>query len=446
MTDLLPTHIYSKPAFDGVPPDDKALMAIHQNIETYCRTHHHFGFDPANPVVRLHEPTFGADEIIAAIDVLLSTRVTMGPKVRDFEHEFSDAFHFSHGITSNSGSSANLLAVAAASNIATKNRLKPGDEVIVPALCWPTTVWPLIQHNLVPVIVDIDPVTFNIDPGEIERAIGPKTRGIMPVHVYGNPCDMTAITDLCRRRGLVLIEDCCEALGAYYDGTAVGKFGQVGTFSFYFSHHMTTLEGGICVTEDFEFAEVVRALRAHGWIRELRRQEPYFEKHPEIDKRFLFVNMGYNLRLTELQAAFGSVQLPKLAGFVEARRTNTAEWQKDLFPWSAFFDFQRETPKSRSSCFSFPVVLKHGAPFALADITAFLNRANIETRPIICGNMAEQPGMKLYPHRVVGDLRHSSRVMHLGFAFGNHQAVDASARAYVTGKIAEFMKELGLAG
>src|SRR5712664_4894470 len=130
MADLLPTHIYSKPAFDGVPPDDKALVAIHENIEAYCRAHHHFKFDPANPVVRLHEPTFGAAEIIAAVDVLLSTRVTMGPKVSAFEREFSGAFGFSHGISNNSGSSANLLAIGALSNVATQNRLQPGDEVI----------------------------------------------------------------------------------------------------------------------------------------------------------------------------------------------------------------------------------------------------------------------------------------------------------------------------
>jgi len=445
MSDLLPTHIYSKPSSEGVSPDDKAVRAIHDNIKAYCSAHHRFSFDPANPVVRLHEPTFGAEEIMAAVDVLLSTRVTMGSKVKAFEHGFTDAFGFSHGITSNSGSSANLLAVAVLSNVATKERLRPGDEIIVPALCWSTTVWPLIQHNLVPVIVDIDPVTLNIDPAEIERAIGPKTRGVMPVHVYGNPCDMSAIMDLCDRRNLMLIEDCCEALGAYYDGTPVGKFGRVGTFSFYFSHHMTTLEGGICVSGDFELAELMRALRAHGWVREMRKQEPYYAKHPDIDKRFLFVNQGYNLRLTELQAAFGSVQLPKLAGFVNTRRTNTAEWHKDLGQWSAFFEFQQETLKARSSCFSFPVVLKKGTPFGVAEITAFLNQACIETRPIICGNIAEQPGMSLYEHRVVGDLRHASRVMRHGFAFGNHQSVDAAARAYVTGKFAEFLRGRGIA-
>ena len=177
-----------------------------------------------------------------------------------------------------------------------------------------------------------------------------------------------------------------------------------------------------------------------------RRQEPYYAKYPDIDKRFLFVNQGYNLRLTELQAAFGSVQLPKLAGFVDTRRTNTAEWQKDLGRWSAFFKFQQETPKARSSCFSFPVLLKESAPFGVTDITAFLNKARIETRPIICGNIAEQPAMKLYGHRIVDGLRHASRVMRRGFAFGNHQAVDAAARAYVTDTIGEFMRTCGLAG
>jgi CDP-6-deoxy-D-xylo-4-hexulose-3-dehydrase len=439
MSDVLPTHIYSKPAFDGVSPDDEALVAIHKYIAAYCDKHHNFGFDPANPTVRLHEPTFGASEIIAAVDVLLSTRVTMGPKVRAFEKEFSDAFKFSHGITNNSGSSANLLAIAALSNVATRNRLQPGDEVIVPALCWSTTVWPLIQHGLVPVIVDIDPVTYNIDPGEIERAIGPKTRAIMLVHVYGNPCHMDAIADICRRRNLILIEDCCEALGAYYNGTPVGKFGSVGTFSFYFSHHMTTLEGGICVTENFELAEMIRMLRAHGWVRELREPKPYLEQYPDIDERFLFVNQGYNLRLTELQAAFGSVQLPKLTSYVDARRANTMAWQKDLGRWESFFLFQKETPNARSSSFGFPLVLKNDTPFEVAEITSFLNKANIETRPIICGNIAAQPAMKLYEHRVVGDLQHSTNVMRRGFSFGNHQAVDEKALAYVTGKIAEFM-------
>jgi CDP-4-dehydro-6-deoxyglucose reductase, E1 len=424
---------------------DPLLAEVHAAIDAYCATHHDFRFKPNDPAVRLHEPTFSAEEIKAAVDVLLSTRVTMGPKVLAFEREYADAFSFKHAVMNNSGSSANLLAVAALVNPSTPDHLNAGDEVIVPALSWSTTIWPVVQCGLVPVIVDIDPLTLNIDPNEIERAISPRTRAIMPVHVYGNPCDMTALIDICNRHGLQLVEDCCEALGASYHGIAVGRFGRVGTFSFYFSHHMTTLEGGMCVTDDFEFAEIMRALRAHGWTRELEDRERYLKQHPDIDPRFLFVNVGYNLRATELQGAFGSVQLPKLAKFVEQRRTNSAAWRRSLDRWSDFFLFQTETAKGRSSCFGFPMTVKGSAPFEVRELMAFLKEAAIETRPIIAGNIAIQPAMKLFEHRVVGDLDHATGVMRGGVTFGNHQAVDAAARDYVSDRICMFMKHKGLA-
>ena len=424
-----------------MPKLENIRGAIHASVKDYCAKAHNFNFNPGSPIVRLHEPTFSADEINVAIDVLLSTRVTMGARVKTFEKEFAKAFNFGHGVMNNSGSSANLLGIAAITNPATRDGLRPGDEVIVPALSWSTTVWPLIQLGLIPVVVDIDPLTFNIDPNEVERAIGTKTRGIMPVHVYGNPCEMDAIMDICKRRNLILIEDCCEALGASYDGNPVGKFGRLGTFSFYFSHHMTTLEGGICVTDDFQLAELIRILRAHGWIRELDDPKPYLEKYAEFDPRFLFVNLGYNLRATELQGAMGSVQLPKLKGYVEARRENTREWQAGLAKWSELFDFQKETPKGFSSCFGFPLVRKFDARFSLKELTRFLNQAQIETRPIICGNIARQPAMMMYEHRVSGDLKHSSNIMENGFSFGNHQAVGEEGRAYVAEKISEFLNK-----
>ncbi len=425
--------------------DDPLLANVHAAIEAYCAAHHDFRFKPNDPKVRLHEPTFSADEIKAAVDVLLSTKVTMGPKVKAFEREYADAFGFRHAVMNNSGSSANLLAVAALVNPSSPERLKPGDEVIVPALSWSTTIWPLVQCGLVPVIVDIDPATLNIDPGEVERAISPRTRAVMLVHVYGNPCDLAAIQEICRRRGLQLIEDCCEALGAEYDGRPVGRFGCVGTFSFYFSHHMTTLEGGMCVTDDFELAEVMRALRAHGWTRELEDRDRYLKQYPDIDPRFLFVNVGYNLRATELQGAFGTVQLPKLPGFVERRRANTAAWRRDLARWSEFFQFQDETDKGRSSCFGFPMTVKGDAPFQVREFMTFLNEAAIETRPIIAGNIASQPAMRQFEHRVSGDLANATRVMRGGVTFGNHQAVDATARDYVTEQVYAFMKHKGIA-
>ena len=386
--------------------------------------------------IRLHEPTFGEEEIAAAVDVLRSTQVTQGAKVREFERQFADE---SHGIAVNSGSSANLLLVSALTNPATAGRLYPGDEVIVPALAWSTTVWPLVQHGLVPVIVDIDPGTFNISPEQVMRAIGPRTRGLMPVHVYGNPCDMDDLVCIAGNNTLELMEDCCEALGATYMEQPVGTFGRGGTFSFYYSHHMTTIEGGMVLTGNTRLAERMRILRAHGWTRDVEWPEHY--AHEGMDPRFTFVDMGYNLRMNEVQAAIGLVQLPKLPGFVETRRANAQAWTADLAKWGDFFSMQEETGDGRSSCFGFSIVLKPAARFSVTEIRAYLGRAGIETRPIICGNIARQPGMQLYPHRVVGDLRHANNIMDRAFSFGNHQAIGPAERDYVTGVIDDFMRE-----
>jgi CDP-6-deoxy-D-xylo-4-hexulose-3-dehydrase len=424
--------------------NEALFSSIRAGVTAYCAAAHLHAFDPREPVVRLHEATFGADEINAALECLLTTQVTMGEKVREFERAFADAHGWRHGVMNNSGSSANLLAVAAIANPATEDGLKPGDEVIVPALSWSTTVWPLIQLGLVPVIVDIDPATLNIDPAAIERAIGPKTRAVMIVPVYGNPCDMDAITDICGRRNLILIEDCCEALGAFYASKAVGRFGRAATFSFYYSHHLTTLEGGITMTDDFELAELMRILRAHGWTREVEDKARWHSRYPDFDKRFLFVNLGYNLRPTELAGAMGVVQLPKLADFVRIRRDNAAWFAGRFAQYAEFFDVQKELPKAESSWFGFPVILKPGAPFTVAELTAHLNAAGIETRPIICGNIARQPALQLYQHRADGPMDNANVVMERAFSFGNHQAIDELARRYVTDRIEEFLKHRGL--
>lgn len=421
------------------PNTDQLLNEVHDSIQKYCDGTFDFSFDPANPVVRLHEPTWKATEINAFLDCLLTTRVTMGPKVREFERAYASKWGWDHGAMVNSGSSANLLAVATITNQAVPGHLTAGDEVIVPALSWSTTVWPLIQCGLVPVIVDIDPKTLNIDPSQIERAIGPKTRAVMIVPVYGNPCDMDAIVEICERRDLILIEDCCESMGATYDGKAVGKFGQVGTFSFYFSHHITTLEGGICVTDDAEFAENMRILRAHGWIREAENKGVWLDKYPEIDPKFLFVNIGYNLRATEPQGAMGLVQLDRLDGFIDSRRESAASYRASLERFDDIFAFQEETPKGRHSWFGFCMTIKPDAGFGKSEIMQYLGANNIESRPIICGNIARQPAIQNYEHRTVGDLEHADAVMDRGISIGNHQHIDEAARAYVVEKISEFV-------
>lgn len=419
---------------------EKLKQNIFAAVKEYCDVNHNFNFNPKNPVIRLHEPTFSTDEINAFLEPMLTTHVTMGKEVRKFEEQYAKEFGHKYGVMNNSGSSANLLAVAAIANPATTNNLKAGDEVIVPSLSWSTTVWPLIQSNLIPVLVDCDPKTFNLDLNKVEAAITPKTKAIMLVHVYGNPCDMDALMALAKKHNLQVIEDTCESMGAYYKGKAVGTFGRVATFSFYFSHHITTLEGGITVTDDFELAETMRIMRAHGWTREADEHAKYVAKYPDIDPRFIFVNLGYNLRATECQARMGQVQLPKLAGFVDTRRANVETYRKNLSKYSDIFDFQHETPDARSSWFGFSIVLKKNCPFKVKEISDYMKSKNIENRPIIAGNIGYHPVMKMYEHRMAGDQSASNNIMKNGFAFGCHQSMNEEAVNYVCGHVDQFVK------
>lgn len=417
------------------------LDKIQTNINEYCDKYFDFSFNPEKPIVRLHEPTSSGDEVFAAVDTMLSTFTTMGKKVRAFENQYAEYAGTQYSVMSNSGSSANLLAVAALANPFTPDYLKPGDEVIVPALSWSTTIWPLIQHNLVPVIVDCDINSFNLDLNKLEKAIGPKTRAIKLVHVYGNPCNMDGIMSLAKKYNLMVIEDCCEAMGAQYDGKSVGSFGQVGNFSFFFSHHISTMEGGISVTNDFDLTETMRVLRAHGWSREADEHQKYVEMYPDIDPRFIFINLGYNLRPTEVNAAMGQYQLPKLDGLIDKRRETANFYLKHLAKYQEFFQFQQETPKAKHVWFGFPIILKDNAPFNVKDITGFMQKHHIETRPIIAGNMARHPAFNLYEHRIAGDLSSADTVMKKGFAFACHHAIDAKARQYVVDTIDAFMQE-----
>ena len=420
------------------------ITTIKANVAAYCDENFNFAFDSKNPVVRLHEPSFGADEINAMITQSLSTFVTMGKQVRSFEEQCATYFGTKFANMNNSGSSANLLAVAALSNPAWKNHLKAGDEVIVPALSWATTVWPLIQCGLIPVFVDCDLDTYNFDMKKLEAAVTVKTKAIMLVHVYGNPCDMDAIMALSQQHNLYVIEDCCESMGAKFDNKPVGSFGDVGTMSLYYSHHITTFEGGLCFTNSFEMAELLRVLRAHGWSREADEKEKYITQYPDIDPRFIFVNIGYNLRPTEVQAAMGLQQLPKLAGFIEARRKAQQAYRQGLEKYSQYFRFQEEQKKGYSSWFGFGIVLKENTPFSPKDITSWLNSKNIETRPIIAGNMAKHPALKMFEHKVAGTLDNCDVIMKRGFAVGCHHAIDENAVNYVLTQIDAFMQAQGV--
>lgn len=377
-------------------------------------------------MIKLHEPTFGEEEIEAAVEVLRSTKVTQGDKVKALEDEFC-RLGYRHAVACNSGSSANLLAISA---LVSQGRLKAGDEVIVPALSWSTTVSPLIQHGLIPVFVDCDSLTLNIDVYEVELAISQKTKAIMPVHVYGNPCD--SLYGFCDD-DILLIEDCCESMGAeYHNGSQVGSGSDIATFSFYFSHHITTLEGGIVVTHEKKTADMLRIQRSHGWLREVD-----WDCSDEFDRRFCFVELGYNLRMTEVQAAIGIKQLPKLKSIVNKRRSAHEAYRRALQD-IPYLRLQKEN--GRSSCFGFNMILEH-APFTTGEFRRYLEAHGIETRPIICGNMARQPVMKKYPHRVVGDLINATEVMLNGLSIGCHQEITENEVNFVAETVKGFVKK-----
>ena len=353
-------------------------------------------FNINKPIVRLHEPTFNADEIIAFTNQMLTTKVTMGEKVTEFEKKYCNKYSYSHGVSNNSGSSANLLMLSVLTSQLTRDNLNKGDEIILPALTWSTTVWPVIQMGLVPVYVDCDLNTFNMDSNKIEDAISDKTRAIFSVPIYGNPCEMDDIISICKKYNLMLIEDCCESMGAKYRNKYVGSFGRVASFSFYYSHHITTLEGGICVTDDHDLSEMMRIVRAHGWVRQVENKEKWTNLYEDFDPKFLFVNDGYNLRITEPQAAMGLLQIDKIDDFIKARQGNAKKYFTDLESLSDFFTFQVTTKNSENTHFGFPMILKNDKFFNRNEICSFLNKNGIETRPIISGNFLNQPSIKLY--------------------------------------------------
>ena len=287
----------------------------------------------------LSVPLFGGEEVYALLETLLDREVTAGRRVREFEDNFAEFIGSKHAIMVNSGSSANLLALSVLAHGSLAGGLRPGDEVIVPAVAWSTTLAPVLQVGCVPVLVDVDPETLNLRPDSIAEAMSSRTRALLPTHLLGNPVDMNSLMEVAKEHDLWVIEDTCESLGSSVGERMVGSFGHLGTFSFYFSHHITTVEGGMLITDDDRLADLARSMRAHGWTRDMSNREELEAASPWIDPRFLFVNLGYNLRPTELQAAFGLVQLGRLEEFNDRRRANArflVEALGDLTPELTF--------------------------------------------------------------------------------------------------------------
>ena len=395
--------------------------------------------------IPLNCATFGDEEINAAIEVLRSTYVTMGGRCREFEHAFAKFLGVEEAVFVNSGSSANLLVFFALANNAAprlkgKRRFVPGSEVIVPAVSWSTSVWPIVQAGGIPVFVDCDAHTLQMKPDAMRPALNDKTVAVCPVHVLGNTVEIERVIAFAAENNLWIVEDTCEALGARYAGKFAGTFGDSATFSFFFSHHITTVEGGMIVTNNKELAEVLRCLRAHGWTRDLKTREQKEAMYPEIDPDYLFINTGFNLRPTEINAAFGLIQLRKLSAFNERRNEIASIWNARFLPLieQGIFSPMRPTDHSDPAWFGYPVICRDQR--TRRALKQHLREHNIESRPIICGNMARQPALAHIPHRVSGNLDGADKIMECGLLWGLSPVMPDRDLEYITDVILEFAR------
>jgi CDP-6-deoxy-D-xylo-4-hexulose-3-dehydrase len=384
--------------------------------------------------------TYGVEEILQALDSMCSFRTSMWEKTREFERQFAQYQGCREAVMVNSGSSADLLLSFLLTS-PPERRLKPGDEILVPVVTWPTQIWSPLMAGLKVRFVDVDPATLNVSIEDLERKITPATKAVFLVHVMGNPCDMDRVLAIAKRHGLLVIEDCCESLGSEWDGRKVGNFGVGSAYSFFFSHHMTTMEGGMVVTDDPDVADRLRVLRAHGWLRNVEASHVHLEGY-EIDSRYAFVNWGFNVRPTDLQAGFGLEQLKRLPMFTGRRLAQAAR----------FFGFIDGVPclsrpvaseKASPIWMSLPVMVEESAPFTRDEITAWLEEQGVETRPIIAGNLQRQPVAKLFDCFTDEPFPGADRVHDRGFYVGLSPMTSDETMERLIGKIDEFLRLKG---
>jgi CDP-6-deoxy-D-xylo-4-hexulose-3-dehydrase len=366
----------------------------------------------------LASSTWDRAELNAIQSVIDSNIYTMDKNVQKFEENFAKFVGSKYCVMVNSGSSANLLAVAAL--FYRKNdSLQKGDEVIVPAVSWPTTYYPLDQYGLKLKFVDIDLNTLNYDLEALSEAVTEKTKMIMAVNLLGNPNNFDKIQEIIGNKDIIIIEDNCESMGALFAGKQAGTFGLLGTFSTFFSHHMSTMEGGMIITDDEELYHIMLCLRAHGWTRNLPKENTLCTKSDDpFEESFRFLLPGYNVRPIEMSGAIGVEQLKKLPGFLSERRKN-AEHFKELFKNNSNFYIQQEI--GQSSWFGFSFVIKENSGLKRKEVTDTLIKAGIECRPIVAGNFTKNEVVKHFDYDIFGTLKNAENIDKNGFFVGNHQ-------------------------
>lgn len=394
--------------------------------------------DPTTPVTDFPLATASWDEAeYAAIQrVVESGRFTMGPLVAQFERDFAAQVGSKHAVMVNSGSSANLVLIGAAV-LNPDIDLNPGDEVLVPAVSWATTYYPLQQYGLKLKFIDIDVDTLNMDLDLAEAAIGPKTKAIFAVNLLGNPNDFARLAEITAKHGLQLYEDNCESLGAVFQGKQAGTFGAMGTFSTFFSHHISTMEGGMIVTDDERLRQTLVSLRAHGWIRELPDENFIHNKTGDpFEDSFCFALPGYNVRPVEMSGAIGIEQTKKIPMVIKERRANGAYFVEAL---KGIDDIRIQKEIGESSWFGFSMVLEGALAGRRRELGAVLTAAGIESRPIVAGNFTRNPAMKYLDADVPAELPAADKIHFDGLFVGNRhyetrQSIDVLAEILTTFK------------
>lgn len=411
------------------------------------------GFVPGVTEIWPSGAVLDAEDRVALVEAALEMRIAAGRSSRKFESAFARRLKRRKAHLTNSGSSANLLAVSAlTSHLLEDRRLRPGDEVITVAAGFPTTVNPILQNGLVPVFVDVDLATYNTTADRVAQAIGPRTRAIIIAHALGNPFEVAGIAELAAEHELFLIEDNCDAVGSTYDGRLTGTFGDLTTVSFYPAHHLTMGEGGCVLTSNLALARIVESLRDWGrdcWCEPgendkcLKRFQYQMGTPPAgYDHKYIFSHVGYNLKATDLQAALGLTQLAKLDDFIDARKRN---WQRlrDGLRDVPHLLLPEATPNSDPSWFGFVITVAPDAPFTRAALVNFLESRRIGTRRLFAGNLTRHPAYVDQPHRVVGDLTNSDIITDQTFWVGVYPGLTDEMLDYVIGSVKEFVEATG---
>ena len=361
-------------------------------------------------------------DLNAAINIIKSKKITMGKKTKEIEEFFKRKITGVNSLMVNSGSSANLLIFQCLINPMVK-KLKPGDEVLIPAICWSTSLWPIIQSGLKVKFVDIDVKTFNINIDHLIKKITSKTKALMLVHALGNCADMDKIVKICKEKKIILIEDTCEALGSSFNKKPLGTFGDFSSFSFYYSHHITSGEGGMVCVKNKKYLEIIKSLRSHGWSRGLKESKKISIKNKKINKDWIFVNSGFNLRPTDINAAIGIEQLKRLNKILSIRKYNYNSIKEKLMNDKRYknqFTIPLDDSKKDIAWYGIPITLTNNNKKFKNLFMNKLNRRGIITRPIISGNFVNQPSIKLYKIKVNYKLKNADIIDQSSFFLGLH--------------------------